>query len=88
MSPYLAKPLRTEAPARADLARGRHLDTLRQMAKDWAHKAREAESNEKHANAGYYRDRQHACNFALREIDPTFEGPRQTFDAMAGQATE
>lgn len=84
MSPFLAKPLRTEAQARADLARSRHLDTLRQMAKDWAHKAHGAESSEKHANAGYYRDRQHACNFALRELIPMTEGPRQALDAMAG----
>lgn len=84
MSPYLAKPLHTEAQARADLARRRHLVTLREMAADFAHLARGAESSEKHRNAGYYRDRQHACDFALRELIPMTEGPRQTLDAMAG----
>ena len=85
MSAYLAKPLCTEAQARADLARRLYLAILREMAADYRHKARGAGSSEKHANAGDYRDRPHACTCAVRRLLAPLAGPRPALDPPGGR---
>ena len=66
----------------------RHLRVLREMAKDYQHYAVGAESSESYEKAKRLRERYHACLWALRELDPAIEGPRQTLDSMASMMTK
>ena len=61
----------------------RHLRVLRQMANDYRHYAIGTESSENHKNAGRLWNRHHACLWALRELDPEIEGPRQIMADIA-----
>ena len=81
-SQFLNRPLRTEA----DVSRSHNIRILHEMAADYRHKARGAEGSENYKNAGFYRDRQHACLAALREMDPMTEGPRQALAEITSVA--
>ncbi len=69
-----------------DTDRRRYLRVLREMATDYKHRATGFENSvERRHLAGRMHERHGACRWALRQLEPMTEGPRQILDAMAGE---
>jgi hypothetical protein len=82
MSPFLDKPLRDLS----DVERQRNLQDLRAMATrkdDAAIHADCSSVNNKAANQ--FRHEAYLIRWALRQIEPEIEGPKQFFDQLAGE---
>ena len=77
---------RTDAEARADLTRRRNLHHLREAADAYEYQASISKNGGSVSNAHKFKDRVHAIRWALRELDPLTEGPRQVLDDMAKAA--
>ena len=73
---------RTDAEALVDLTRRRNLRHLHEAAGAYEYQASISENGGSVSNAHKFRDRAHAIRWALRELDPLTEGPRQALDAM------
>ncbi len=86
-SPYLEAPLRTEAEALADIARRRNLRILGDAAGAYEYRASVSENGGSTSNAHKFKDRAAAIRWAMLELAPLTEGPRQALEAIAGART-
>ncbi len=84
VSSYLEAPLRTEAEVLAAGARRRNLRILGEAAGAYEYQASVSENGGSTANAHKFKNRAYAIRWALRQLDPMTEGPRQVLEAIAG----
>ncbi len=82
VSSYLERPLRDKAEALADIARRRNMRILGEAAGAYEYQASVSENGGSTANAHKFKDRAYAIRWALRELDPMTEGPRQVLEAL------
>lgn len=84
MSLYLKRKCHTCAEAEAEM----RLRDLRAMEMNFTAQAEGHEEEDQEASAALWFKRARTIQWALLQIDPMTEGPRQAFDAMHGSAAE